>query len=260
MDRLRGILTVCTILVFPLNAVVAAESGASAAIELPPADRSVLEALLGSGVVGPGVPGNPLPESSEFMPVQDTTWIFRFASGGQKGETEQGVLTRIPRDTTGAGGRFAVGDKTVLYIRESADGDLWIVSEHNLGTGMMTRFTPSEPLILSGMKPGTSKRMQANVKLSDLSDPNDVTHQGIVDLTYSYVGTYRLTVPVGTYEAVLIKWHYKGQVGPASVEDTQYRFFAGGVGPAATVDKSDISAFLVYQDHSKTGKVLVERQ
>jgi hypothetical protein len=160
----------------------------------------------------------------------------------------------------GARGRLDVGGKTVFYFRESGDGDLFIISEHNQREGMITRFTPSEPVILSGMMPGASKMTTATVKLYDLADPNEVKHQGTVDLTYSYLGVYAVTVPAGTFDAVLLKWHYKGEVGPASVEDTQYRFFAEGIGPVATVDRSDISAFLVYQDHAKTGKVLVRKR
>jgi hypothetical protein len=94
------------------------------------------------------------------------------------------------------------------------------------------------------------------VKVYDLSDPKEVSHEGSLDLTYSYVGAFEVTVPAGTYEAALIKWDYKGKVGPASIEDTQYRFLANNVGVVAMIDKKDISAMLFYQDHSKYGKVL----
>lgn len=36
----------------------------------------------------------------------------------------------------------------------------------------------------------------------------------------------------------------------------QYRFVTPDVGIVASIDKDDISALLVYQDHSKTGLVL----
>ena len=56
----------------------------------------------------------------------------------------------------------------------------------------------------------------------------------------SYLGAFKVTVPAGTYDAALIKWDYKGEVGPASIEDTQYRFMAEGVGVVAMVDKKNI--------------------
>ena len=70
------------------------------------------------------------------------------------------------------------------------------------------------------------------------------------------LGAYRITTPAGSYDAALIRWTYQGKVGPAKIDDTQYRFFAEGVGMVASVDKLDISALLVYQDHSKFGKLL----
>ncbi len=260
MIRLRGLLTFCASVVVSLNAALAAEPGTSAPIPLPQADRAVLERLLGPGVVGEALPGKPLLASSEFMPVADVTWVFRFTGGKQSGTTEEAVLTRMSRDKTGKSGRFAVGDDSVYYFRQSGDGDLYIISEHDQQEGMITRFTPSEPVILSGMAPGTTKRKQSTVKLFDLSDPKDLAHQGTVNLSYSYIGTYRVTVPAGTFDAVLIKWRYQGEVGPATVEDTQYRFFAEGMGPVAMVDKSNISAYLLYQDNSKQGRVLVRKE
>jgi hypothetical protein len=66
-------------------------------------------------------------------------------------------------------------------------------------------------------------------------------------------------VPAGTYTAALVKMSYNGTVGPASVQDTEYRFFAIGVGPVAVIDKQNISAFLVYSNNVKYGKVLTTK-
>ncbi len=101
--------------------------------------------------------------------------------------------------------------------------------------------------------------MTVGVKVYDLGDPGDLTHQGSLDVIYSYVGAYKVTVPAGTYDAALIKWSYNGSVGPANVEDTQYRFLAEEVGIVAAVEKKDITAMLVYNDNSKYGKVLVSK-
>jgi hypothetical protein len=66
-------------------------------------------------------------------------------------------------------------------------------------------------------------------------------------------------VPAGTYPAALIEWQYNGQVGPASVTDVEYLLFADGVGPVAAIDKQDVSAFLVYNNSTKFGKVLTAK-
>lgn len=97
------------------------------------------------------------------------------------------------------------------------------------------------------------------VNVYDLSDTTTVTHSGSLALTYSYLGQYQVTVPAGTYTAALVKMSYNGTVGPASVQDTEYRFFAIGVGPVAVIDKQNISAFLVYSNNVKYGKVLATK-
>jgi hypothetical protein len=94
------------------------------------------------------------------------------------------------------------------------------------------------------------------VNVYDISDPSTVTHTGSLTLTVTYLGRYQVTVPAGTYPAALVKWQYNGQVGPATVSDVEYRFFADGVGPIAAIDKQSVSAFLVYNNSTKFGKVL----
>lgn len=96
------------------------------------------------------------------------------------------------------------------------------------------------------------------MKVYDLSHPDHLEHTGKLDLAYSYLGAYQVSVPAGSYSAALIKWSYRGKVWLANVEDTQYRFVAPDIGIVASLDKEDISALLVYQDHAKTGLVLQE--
>jgi hypothetical protein len=106
------------------------------------------------------------------------------------------------------------------------------------------------------LAPGESRQFSIDVKVYDLRDPDHLEHSGNVDLTYSYLGVYKITVPAGSYSAALIKWSYEGRVWLANIEDTQYRFVTPDVGIVASIDKEDISALLIYQDHSKTGLVL----
>ena len=94
----------------------------------------------------------------------------------------------------------------------------------------------------------------------NLSDLKEVTHSGSLDVTYTYVGTYRVTVPNGTYDAALIRWDYTGEVGPATIKDSQYRFLANGAGEVAMTQIRSISALLIYSDHTKRGKFLERAQ
>ena len=80
---------------------------------------------------------------------------------------------------------------------------------------MLSHFAPGEPLIVPGLKAGESKSSTLKVSVYDLSDLNKVTHSGSLDVVYTYIGTYRVKVPAGTYDAALIRWDYSGKVGPA---------------------------------------------
>jgi hypothetical protein len=231
-------------------------AGARGADGLTADDQALLTDLLGQGVIGAPVAGGPLAPS--FAALRDGTWTYQIVGGEDQGRSEQHVVTSLQGDPSGANWRYAVGAKSALAIKETADGSLVFVSQEDFDQGVISRYTPPEPGLLAGMKPGDSKAFTIDVKVSDLSSPQDVEHEGTLNVTYRYIGAYQITTPAGSYDAALIKWAYSGKVGPAKVEDTQYRFFADKVGMVASVDKLDVSAMLVYKKHTKFGKVLAQ--
>jgi hypothetical protein len=114
-------------------------------------------------------------------------------------------------------------------------------------------------MLLKGLSAGDEKKLRMRVRVCDLQKPDNLAHEGWLDVVYRYVGAYRLKVPAGTYDTVLIKSTLNGEIGPATVDDTQYRFFARGTGMVATVEQRDVSAFLVYRPHTEVAKVLVTK-
>jgi hypothetical protein len=48
----------------------------------------------------------------------------------------------------------------------------------------------------------------------------------------------------------------KGEVGPAKLEDTQYRLYARDTGLIAALEQRKVSAFKIYQSTNKTVRVL----
>ncbi len=240
---------------WPLLLVALGEAPAHAAA-LSAAEQAMLEELLGPGVVGQPVAGSKL--TPEFAPLRDGTWTYQIVGGEDAGQSEQHVVERLDRDKSGASWRYAVGTKGLVYIKQIKDGSLTFVTEENSEQAVIARYEPPEPALLTGLAPGDARTSSVAVEVSDLSDPTVVSHKGRLEVTYSYLGAYQVTTPAGTYDAALIKWAYKGKVGPAKVDDTQYRFFAPKVGMVASVDKLDVSAFLVYQKHSKFGKLLAQ--
>jgi DUF3108-like len=228
------------------------------AIELPSADRAEIEKYLGKDVVGKALAGNPIGDAEKFFLFEPGSWTFKFTSGDKQGKDQEQSFNKIKKEGSSQTGRYQNGKDQAAFVSRSEDGTISVVSEDDFTQGVVSHFSPPEPIYISGLSPGESKTFKIGVKVYDLSDPTDVTHTGSLDLTYSYIGAYEVTVPAGTYQAALIKWEYKGDVGPASIEDTQYRFLAEGVGVVATIDKKDISAMLIYHDDSKYGKVLVK--
>ena len=249
--RPRGVVSALVVIWLLLLAPGGARGAA-----LTAAEQAMLEELLGAGVLGEPVAGGTL--TASFAPLRDGTWIYQIVGGEDAGQSEQHVVTRQQDHPTGADWHYAIPSKATMLIDQADDGSLTFVHQEDLKQGVLSRYAPPEPGLLTGMAPGDSRALTVEVKVSDLSSPEDVAHEGTLEVTYSYLGAYKVHTPAGSYDAALIKWTYEGKVGPAKVEDTQYRFFADNVGMVASVDKLEVSAFLVYQDHSKFGKLLAQ--
>ena len=219
-------------------------------------ETAAINNLLGAGVLGTALPADPIANPASLIPLSPATWTFQFASGPNQGSTETDVLQTNPQPGADAQWQYTAGQSTIYALGTAADGSIVSPSEQDLTQGVLTQYTPSRPVLLPGMQPGAPQTTTLQVNVYNISDPSTVTHTGSLTLTVTYLGRYQVTVPAGTYPAALIKWQYNGQVGPATVSDVEYRFFADGVGPVAAIDKQSVSAFLVYNKDTKFGKVL----
>jgi hypothetical protein len=229
-------------------------AAAADSIPLPQADRTALEQLLGTGVIGDPVAASPL--TAADIPLRDGTWTYKVVGGNNKGQTQQVTVGQLKRDQSGASWKVQTGAKDLDFLQRGDDQSIAVLNEQDTDQGVISRFSPAEPILVVGMKPGDSKKVTIGVKVYDLSSPKEVSHSGSLNLVYSYIGAYKVTVPAGGYDAALLKWDYDGKVGPASVKDTEYRFVAKDVGIVASIDKKRISALLLYHNNSNTGKLL----
>jgi len=214
----------------------------------------MLTGLLGTGVVGAPVTGSAL--APGLLPLRAGTWTYRIASGDKEGQSEPHIVQRLEHDPSRADWRYTVGTTGDVLIKQTEGGSLTLVSEQDNAQAVITRYQRAVPGVLVGLAPGDSRSASIAVAVSDISSPQVVSHNGTLEVTYSHLGAYKVTTPAGTYDAALIKWTYKGKVGPADVDDTQYRFFAENVGMVATVDELNVAALFVYHEHTKSGKVL----
>lgn len=234
-------------------------SPAADAQGLTDSETNALNGLLGAGVLGAAMPSNPIANPASLLPLSPATWTFQVTGGPNQGATETHVLQPASAPSPGAQWQYAVGESTIYTLGTLADGSIVSPSEQDLSQGVVTQYAPPRPVLTPGMQPGQSQSSTTQVSVYNSNDLSTVAHSGSLNLTLTYLGQYQVTVPAGTYSAALIKWQFNGEVGPATVDDVEYRFFADGVGPVAAIDKQSVAAFLVYNSNTKFGKVLASQ-
>lgn len=252
---LRSFLAFIAILAFSfVHNEVFAQAGP--VIPLSDADRAQLDALLGKGVVGEALPSPPLGSVDVYLPPEGRAATYRVVTQGEKASTETHKSVETTEAEFKPGWHYTIAGVAESYFQKDSAGKVLTVAEKDFDNKVLSRFTPGDPLILPGLQPGQSAKSSLEVAVYDLSNLKKVSHSGSLDVTYTYLGTYRVTVPAGAYDAALVKWSYSGKIGPANIKDSQYRFLAKGAGMVAMIQIRSISAMLIYNDHTKRGKLL----
>jgi hypothetical protein len=241
-------------LVFVSSAGGARAQGAM--LPLPPTDQQKLEANLGAGVVGAALPSELISEASAYFPLNEKTFVFQVTSGSDTGKTQNLVLKKARRPGGTVSWRFNFAPSLAGFISPTAGGDLMMPAVSDVDEGVIVLTTPANPFVLTGLKPGESRSFRQKVSVNYLDDPTRRDWGGKLNATYTYVGTYNVTVPAGGFKAILIRFAYRGKVGPADVVYTAWYFFARDVGLVAMVNLEDVSAFWIYRNDTTIGKVL----
>lgn len=228
-------------------------------LQMPAEDQQTINNLLGPGVVGAAMPSNPLGDTSAYFPLQERTPIYQVTSGTHAGNTQTLAVAKTHRPNGVQAWRFQMSPSLAGFIRQTSVGDLVMpaVSDHSEGVVVVT--TPANPFVPNGMQPGETRSYSQQVSVNYLDDPTDQRYSGTLNGTYTYLGTFQVTVPAGTFNAVALRVKCEGKVGPAHTKNTAYNFFAPGVGMVAMIMQEDVSAFWIYNIDSTTGKVLMSR-
>src|SRR6266851_2773861 len=225
-------------------------------LPLPPADQQKLSEHLGAGVVGAALPSERLGDVSSYFPLREKTFVFHVTSGSNAGNTQNLVLKKARRPGGATAWRFSFAPSLAGFISLTAGGDLIMPAVSDVDEGVFVVTTPANPFVVTGMKPGESRSFSQKVSVNYLDDPTRRDWGGKLNATYTFVGTYSVTVPAGTFKAILIRFAYRGKVGPADVVYTAWYFFARDVGLVAMVNLEDVSAFWIYHNDTTIGKVL----
>ena len=142
------------------------------------------------------------------------------------------------------------------FLSQTVDGALIMPAVSDSGEGVVVVSTPANPFVPKGMNPAETRSFSQNISVNYLDNPSEQRYSGTVAGTYTYLGTYRVMVPAGTFNADLIRIKFEGNVGPAHTKATQYNFFAPGVGVVAMIAQEDIEAFWIFNIDTSTGKIL----
>lgn len=251
---LTGILLTPLILAAADRQAGAADPGS--VVPLPAAVKAQLDKYLGAGVVGDPVPSSPLLAADAYLPPMGTVMTYRVLEEGEKARTETHKVEETTDPKFKPGWRYVADPWGVMYFQASSDGGAVIAADEDRDNEVLSRFTPGQPLMIVGLKPGESRQVVVNVRVADIAKPDKITHKGSLTITYAHIGAYKVKVPAGSFDAELIRWDFKGEVGPADIKQTDYRFIAPHAGMVAMIESKHISAMLIYNDKTKLGRLL----
>lgn len=228
-------------------------------LPLPESDRHMIERGLGKGVVGQAVPAPVIDNPAHYFKLTPSVGAFQIVHGPGTGHLEAFRLAIKPHPHgQPKGWTYQTGEQETGFIIAQPDGSLALSGVEEIPEKAITRYDPAEPILLKGIAPGEERAVPLRVRVYDSDDPDDLKHEGLMRVRLRYLGAYRLTVPAGSFDAVAMKSTSSGHIGPAQLEDTQYRFFSREAGLVAAIEYRHVSAFLLYNADTKVGKVLVE--
>src|SRR4029453_3311645 len=155
MDVRKLASCVASLLMLAICSGAAAQS-AGPVVTLSDADRGQLDALLGNGVVGEALPSAPLESPRSYLPRLGRTLTYQVVTKGEKPTIEIHEITEATDPALKPGWHYSVGDTAEMDIQRGPTGRAFTVAEKDLGNKILSRFSPGDPLVLTGLRPGQS--------------------------------------------------------------------------------------------------------
>ena len=123
----------------------------------------------------------------------------------------------------------------------------------DLSHSVSVRYDPPETRIFTGPDP---KPVKMGVKVYDIQGSGSPEHTGSLQVELVDRGVRRLETPAGAFDVVMFRSSYKGQIGPANIDDHALLFVSPEHGVVAAVEHKDVSAMIFYNKDTRTGHVL----
>jgi hypothetical protein len=243
-------------------ALTALPEAGSAPAEPAPAlaesDRKLLESLLGKDVLGPPVSLPELGQPVTYLAPEHATRSYLRLASGQPGPKEAHRVEPFPEQSPPAWTYRIVGLESEA-LRQEPNGDLVVLGVNDFKEAVKTRYTPPKPLLPAGLAPGQERRAALQVQVFDTGQPEQLLHSGALDVVVDCLGAFRVKVPAGEFDAILIRSSAHGRIGPAKLDDVQYYFFTAAVGNVAFAQQREVKAFGVYRSTVREARVLADR-
>ena len=228
-------------------------------LPLPVEDQQNIAKRLGPDVVGEPVPSKPITDPTLLFPLHHQRLTYHFTSGKNVGKTQTEALAQVQRPEGNSAWRLQLAPTLVGYLRLASNGEIDMPAVEDTSEGALVLSTPGNPFLPKDMKPGQTVSNTQKVSVRYLDDLSDERYSGNLKSDYTYVGTYRVKVPAGTFDAILLRVKVEGKVGPAKTHGTSYSFFAPGIGLVAMILQQKVTAFWLYNVDAAGGKVLTAK-
>ena len=224
-------------------------------LALPSEDQEVITRQLGP-IVQSALPSEPIEDVSVYFPLRERSATYHVTGGRHIGSQQTLGVSQIALPDGKSTWRFEMSPSLSAFISESPDGDLMMPSLSDVKQGIVVVTSPANPFVLKGMQPGETRTYAQHVAVYALEDPSDEEYSGSLNGAYTYIGTYQIAVPAGTFQTVLLRLKSHGKIGPVHTHDSAYYFLAPGKGMVAMISQEDAVAFWIFHIDSTAGRVL----
>ncbi|MEE2681040.1 MAG: hypothetical protein VX641_01585 [Planctomycetota bacterium] len=194
---------------------------------------------------------------AEFIASDFGKRTFSIVSGDQSGGT---LIFEVEEKPGDQGVRFVhIGDGDIATI-QLVKSDVYRSQQVDSDSNSVAIFEPAEPVFLASQGFDTAVESEISVKVSPVSDPTQVVHQGNLKCSYEVLGAFRVNAPAGNFDTICVRTRYQGKVGPADVDDSRYIFYAKKYGPVAIRTFSHVEAMIFYNKTKQRSLLLASYQ
>ena len=212
---------------------------------------------LGERVVLHAIDAPVIDNPSDWVGRPGGSSTFRFVFGSDSGKTTQ-VERHEPAEPNSADAWWRhIGESMSeeFVIHESGAVELHTQIDHS--HGYRVSFSPGVQ-IPTGLEPGSEWHSANTLEVRAVDEPDKIAYRGAMAATHRYVGAFRVRVPAGEFDAILIEDDYHLRIGPLKADDTRHIFYAKGVGIVAEVEGLHASALIVFRVKDDSAKVLLD--